>query len=163
MSTNKKKNFLSRVNIIDILIILIVLITAISAIWAKDHILGENIGKGEKIQYKLELKYKKKEFVDAISEGGNIRNSIDGKYLGKVIEKEVQTATDITPNIEEGKYIKAEMPDLYDIILTIEANGKVSPQGINVEGEDMKIGKQLFISGKGYASSTFVVGMEFNQ
>lgn len=156
---DEKGRLFGKINIFD-LFVLVVLLLIGGAVYIK--FFG---GSGpvqvpvREIRYDVELREKNKGFVDVIKIGDEIRNSINGRYLGKVVGKKVLPEKVLAEDLVKGRYIKADMPGKYTVILTLEAEVKVYPQSITLEGGEIKIGKKIYIKGKGYAGSGYIVGI----
>ena len=158
---DKQGRLFGKINIIDLSFILIALLV-VGFIYVQ-YFRGADNGEaaGKRIEYEVELKIKTKEYADVIKIGDEIRDSIKGHYLGKVIEKKVLPAFTINENAEKGEYVKAEVPDRYDVILTLEANGIVTSGSILAEGVEVKVGQKMYIKGKGYASRGYILGLRY--
>jgi len=109
-----------------------------------------------KVVYDFEITNVNKDFVDAITPGDPIRDSNRGNELGTVVSKTSREATMLNEDLINGRYVIAEVPDAYDVVITIEANGNITPANIIVGGAEVKVGKKFFIKGKGYANQGFV-------
>lgn len=153
---NKGKLF-GKVNIIDLSIILVVVLVAAAVYGVYFRKTESAEATADRIEYDVELTVKPEEFVDAIKIGDEIRDSVRGHYLGKVIDKKKLPATKVIENIDKGEFVKAEIPGMYDVIVTIEANGMVTPRSILAEGVEVKVGQRMYIKGKGYASPGYIV------
>lgn len=161
---DEKGKLFGRVNIIDFCIVFVLVIVIIGGIFIINMLSNSQIrDTNQAVRYDVEFRYKPKEFGESIQIGGEVRSSIDGSYLGKLVNKKIVPSANIIPNAEEGKYVKAELPEEYDVIITIEANAVITDQEILAEGKDIKIGKQMFIKGKGYASPGFIVGIDYEE
>ncbi|MBZ4645599.1 MAG: hypothetical protein PWR27_484 [Petroclostridium sp.] len=160
---DSKGRLFGMISLIDLLIVLVIF-SAAAGIYIKYFAKsgpGEELSR--KVQYDVEIKAQTKEFADVIKVGDEIRESIKGNYLGKVVKKQVLPATDVTKNLEKGKFEKVEIPNAYDVILTLEANGAVTPDSILAEGVEIKVGQRLYVKGKGYAGASFIIGIRYEQ
>jgi hypothetical protein len=99
------------------------------------------------------------DFVDAINIGDPIRDSIRGNELGTLTSKASRPATMLNEDLANGRYVIADVPNSYDVVITIEAKAKITPANIIVGGAEVKVGKKFFIKGKGYANQGFVTKM----
>ena len=158
---NKGKLF-GLINIIDLSILLIILMLAGFAL-IRVSALNKEKAKMTRIEYDVELRENVKDFSFMINKGDEIRDSINGDYLGKVLKKEVKPSTEIIENYEEGKFVEVEIPSLYDVIVTIEANGKVTESEILAEGREIKIGRLMYIKGKGYAGGGYILAIRYDE
>ncbi|NLY44169.1 MAG: DUF4330 domain-containing protein [Clostridiaceae bacterium] len=161
MFIDNKGRLFGKINIIDMLILLIIAGAAAGAyvkFFKKDD---KAVQSDRKIQYDIEIKAQTKEFADVIQTGDEIRDSIRSDYLGKVVNKQVVPTIEVNANIEEGTFVTTEVPERYDIILTLEANGSVSGTSIKAEGTEIKVGQRMYIKGKGYAGSGYILRISY--
>ena len=68
----------------------------------------------------------------------------------------------LNEDLVNGRYVIAEVPNAYDVVITIEAAATITPTNVIVDGQEIKVGKKFFIKGKGYANQGFVIRMAFD-
>lgn len=156
---DEKGRLFGKINIIDLLIVLLVIAIAGGAYLVFFGRSDKQAVETSKVTYDFEITNVNKDFVDAITPGDPIRDSIRGNELGTVVSKESRKATMLNEDIINGRYIIAEVPDAYDVVITIEAHADITPANIIVGGAEVKVGKKFFIKGKGYANQGFVTKM----
>jgi hypothetical protein len=158
LADNRGKLF-GKINIIDLIIILLIVLTAVGGymfFFGRDSKQAVNTGK---VVYDFEITNVSKDFVDAITPGDPIRDSTRGNELGTVLSKSSRGAAMLNEDLINGRYIIAEVPDAYDVVITIEADANITPTSIIIGGAEVKVGKKFFIKGKGYANQGFVTKM----
>ncbi len=156
---DEKGRLFGRVNVIDIAIILIIITVGfVAAKFIFPDANKEVVTR--KIEYDVELLHNTRELAEMIKIGDEIRDSVKGEYLGKIIKTEIRPTTMITANTDEGRFIKAELPNLYDVIITLEASGKETENSIIAEGQEIKVGKRMYVKGKGYAGAGYILGIK---
>jgi len=153
---NGKGRLFGRINIVDLLIVLILVSIAAGAYMFFFGGSDKQVLETSKVVYDFEITNVNKDFVDAITPGDPIRDSTRGNELGTVVSKTSRNATMLNEDLINGRYVIAEVPDAYDVVITIEANGNITPANIIVGGAEVKVGKKFFIKGKGYANQGFV-------
>ncbi len=154
-----KGRLFGKINIVDLLIVLLVLLTAGGVYFVFFGGSDKQVVETSKVIYDFEITNVNKDFVDAITPGDPIRDSTRGNELGKVVSKASRKATMLNEDLINGRYIIAEVPDAYDVVITIEAQANITPANIIVGGAEVKVGKKFFIKGKGYANQGFVTKM----
>lgn len=162
LADNKGRLF-GRINIIDFVIILLIILIAVGGYVFFFGGSDKQVTDTGKVMYDFEITNVNKDFVDAITPGDPIRDSTRGNELGTVVSKVSRGATMLNEDLINGKYIIAEVPDAYDVVITIEANGNITPANVIVGGAEIKVGKKFFIKGKGYANQGFVTKMTLNE
>ena len=102
------------------------------------------------------------ETYEMIEENTTIYDSIKNSPIGMVIKKECLPSERYDADLLKGEYIKTDLPqeDYVDVLLTIEANANISEQDIAIGDYIIKVGEQVFVKGKGYASSGYIVSIE---
>ncbi|WP_373000461.1 DUF4330 domain-containing protein [Lutispora sp.] len=158
-----KGRLFGKINIIDLFIVLVVTVLLggmYAMLFTKNTKDAAHISK---VLYDIEVKNVSKNFVNAINTGEPIRDSVRGNNLGIVVNKIVYSASAINMDMVQGKYVKVEIPDLYDVKITVEADANITPTDILVDGTDIRVGKQLSIKGKGYANVSFVLKVSLYQ
>ncbi len=160
---DKKGRLFGKLSIIDLAIVL-VLILVVGVGYTMFFAGGKNVDSTNNlVEYDIEITLKTKEYADVIKVGDDIRDSVKGNYLGKVIDVQVMPSTKVTEDLENGKYIQAEVPNRYDIVLTLEANGMVTSSSIAAEGSQIAVGKRMYIKGKGYASEGYILAIRYEE
>jgi hypothetical protein len=154
-----KGRLFGKINIVDLLIVLLVisLVTGVYLVFFGGS--DKQVVESSKVVYDFEITNVNKDFVDAINAGDPIRDSVRGNELGTVVSKASKKATMLNEDLENGRYIIAEVPNAYDVVITIEAQANITPANVIVGGAEVKVGKKFFIKGKGYANQGFVTKM----
>lgn len=98
--------------------------------------------------------------VESVEVGDLFKNANTGKVLGKVINKKVEQAT-MTTTDEKGNVIESEIPDRYNITLTIESSGTVSDEAIKANGEVIYIGQSTPMQSKMIRFLAVIYGIKY--
>lgn len=163
MALEKGKGF----NIVDWLIVLIIAALAVGVyvqFFAKDSSAAVDVRhKTSKVRYDIEIRNVTKDFAEAVKLGEPIRDSVKGNNLGVVADSVSYPASMINMDAVQGKFVKVQIADLYDVRITIEADANVTPTDILVDGTDIRVGKRLTVKGKGYAGVSFVLKVDLEQ
>ena len=136
---SEKKAKFTAIDAIIILVILAVIVVGAIKILPS----FTNGSEKEKVDFTVMVQNKDEDFANAITIGVEskpavtmVYNSIDGTYSNEVIE---------------GKY---------DVYVTIEADTDVSDLAIKAGGTAVKVGAEIPVRGKGYASTGYVIGID---
>jgi hypothetical protein len=111
------------------------------------------------VEYQVELRAVDQSFVDAITKGDLLRESVKGNTLGRVADMTYKDSYNINIDYLAGKYVETAVPDKLDVILTIASPASVSERSIIVGGLEIKIGHKLFVKGKGYAREGYILNI----
>lgn len=133
------------VNIIDVLVIIVIaiIIAAGAAILSKPT--TEPTYSSTVI---LEVKEKTSDFCKIPKEGDTLVDYGTKVEIGKILSIETKKSSSDLTSIEDNKIVKSEMPDRYDLMLTLELH--------SLENEP-KIGTALSVQGKTYVCAGHVV------
>lgn len=156
---DSKGRLFGKINIVDLLIVLLIISIAGGIYLVFFGGSDKQVVETRKVVYDFEITNVNMEFIDAITPGDPIRDSTRGNELGTVVSKTSRNATMLNEDIINGRYVIADVPDAYDVVITIEAKANITPANIIVGGAEVKVGKKFFIKGKGYANQGFVTKM----
>lgn len=155
LKDNKGKSF-GKLNMVDFIIILVLLALVGGVYYVFFGGSDKQVVETSKVLYEFEITNVNKAFVDAITPGDPIRDNIRGNEIGKVVSKASRNATMLNEDLINGRYVIADVPDMYDVVITIEGQANITPANIIVGGAEIKVGKRFSIKGKGYANQGFV-------
>lgn len=152
---------MKKINLLDVFIILIVLIACIFGYgFIKKSNKAENGDPTTKVIYKVRTT----ETIDSVYNMIELDTPIyeNGKnyYLGKIVDKTCEPSIRYEANLENGEYVKNEIPGYSDIILTIEANADIGTKNIKINDYILKVGSETSIKGKGYYLYGYVISIE---
>ena len=123
-----------RFNAIDLLILIAVLVAVFTAVYRsglKDSLVA--MRSNETIVYTLRINNIQRQSFDMIEIEDAIFNQSDDKKLGNIIAKEYEAAQAYIV-LDSGEIKKTFIPDRIDVVLTVEATGRVSEDGCMIGG-----------------------------
>ena len=155
MIDNKGKLF-GKINIIDFIVVLIIAIAVIlSAIKFNINPVKNNVNETT-FQYTLEVKGVRNFTVDAFQKGDLIYEGKTENLLGTIVDIKTTHAQKYLADAT-GEIVLAEVPEQYDLSLTIECNGVKSDKGLETPtGEKISLNKTINIFNK-YCKTDFYV------
>lgn len=98
--------------------------------------------------------------VNAINEGDLFRNGEVKNTLGTVVDKTVSNTQIATTN-RDGEIIYTDIPDRYDMKITLECKGNISEEGIKISNEPIHIGESVVLESKIIQTNGVVFGIEY--
>ncbi|MBQ9313865.1 MAG: DUF4330 family protein [Clostridia bacterium] len=154
---------IKKINVLDAVIILVVIVACVfgySYINKKETVIAPR--NTTKIVYQVRTNESFPETYDMIAEGTVLYDSIKNYPIGIVSKKEILSSERSELNLTNGTYELTELPreDYIDILLTVEADAYYTDQNIFVGDYIVKVGKEAFIKGKGYAGTGYIVSIE---
>jgi len=146
----------TKFNIVDFLIILILLLIVAIGIWY-----FSNIGDGHAIYtyFIVEITNMDPDFSELVAHGDPIRDAVRNYFLGYVVNVEAVPAVLVTFDAINEQFITQNIPERYDIYITIRGNGSQTASSITTEGHQVRVGQEVFIRGRGYAGSGFLTNL----
>lgn len=141
---------------IDFLIILVViLVLVIGSIILLPKVINSSDTK--KVDFVVMIQGKDENFANAISEGDNVTISLTEKDGGVVKSVETKPAEAIAYNSIDGTYSNGIIEGKSDVYITIEADANISDVAVKTGGTAIKVGSEIPVRGKGYASTGYVI------
>lgn len=155
--SNKKARF----TLIDLLIILVILA---GCAFAGVKMLP-NIGNKQKsvVKYTVLLSQKEDGFVDAIHTGDVVSISNKEKDTGTVVGFEKKTAEVMLYDSIKGEYNIKYLDNKQDVYVTIESDASVTDSLILAGSTPIKVGLEMPVRGKGYASMGYVIDVSVKE
>lgn len=149
---NKKTKW----TIIDTIIVLVVL-AALAVVFVK---FGPNLTKkasNEKVSFTVMLQSREPELVEAMAVGDSVTLSLTEKDGGVITDIQSEPATQLSFNSIEGEYTNETVDSRVDAYVTIEADCEVTDEYIKTGDTLIKVGVDIPVRGKGYATSGYVI------
>lgn len=142
--------------IIDAVIILIVL--AVIVVGAKKLLPSIiNSGGSENVSFTVLLQKEDANFADAVTVGDNVTISLTEKDGGVVTDVKSEEAKTLAYNSIDGTYSIQTIEGKCDVYITIEAKMDTSDIALKAGGTAVKVGAEVPVRGKGYASMGYVI------
>lgn len=149
------KKTVAKFNLVD-LVIVVVILTLLAAGVYKLFFVNQSLQAQEsKVEFKVLLENVRKPTVDAFQEGQKVREYQTSIELGTIVKKEPTPYTQPVPTLD-GKVVNAEVPEKYNLTVTIQSMAVVSDNNVTIGSKEIKTGDKISIK-TNTASSTGVV------
>lgn len=151
---------MKRVNVLDIFIILLVLIVCVfgySYVKKDNAIITPNT---EKIIYTIKTTNSSMNAYNLIQENTVIYDGAKNYNIGKIVKKEYEPTIVYGVDEKNKEVVVTEKAKEIDILITIEADAIMTDRSIFVGDYEIKIGKEAYVKGKGYAGAGYIVSIE---
>lgn len=146
----------ARFNIIDAIAILgIAGLIAVGAWFFTNLDTGENVT----VYFTVEIREREDGFADLIEVGDEIRDAVRNYFLGHVHNVEVRPTEIITFDQDNQAFIYSRIPERYDVWLTVRGVGTETASAIATHGQEVRVGQEVFLRGRGYAGLGFIVNL----
>lgn len=112
------------------------------------------------ITYTVLLQEKSEGFSNGIGSGDIVSISNKGKDSGTVTEVSASPAEKQTFDSLNGTYQYTSIPGKEDVLVTIQSKGIENETAIKTGDTLIKVGQQIPVRGKGYASTGYIMSVE---
>lgn len=156
-----KKTFRPRFNLFDVIIILLVLAAVGAAVLLRNRSTGTGTTRETvPIRYTVELARAPEDMARQMRVGDDIYRSTDSAYMGKIVDVRCVPHRESEFLPEAGRFVSYEIPESFDIYVTVEGQAYWNGKDIFVEEVSPKICGELFVKGKGFARLSYVCGID---
>lgn len=150
--SEKKKKF----TVIDVIIVLIAAAVVVFGAYKLLPSIMHPSGM-QHITFTVMLQQQDQNFADAVHEGDKVTISLTEKDGGIVKSTRSEPATAIAFNSIDGVYANEIIEGKTDVYVTIEADVKTNDLALKTGGTPIKVGAEVPVRGKGYASMGYVI------
>ncbi len=160
---DEKGRLFGKVSIIDLLVILIfamVLFVGLKLVFREETTVAVVAENQESIRYIIEIQKVRTPFEEMPKPGMAVYNSSKNFYIGDVYEVDYETYQTLEENTTSGTIELVSQEGLLTVYITVEAIADVSDIGYTVGSQEIRIGTQVPVKGKGFASYGYIVGLE---
>jgi len=139
--------FFKKINIIDVLAVILIITCLVGAYFKFFGGTSEIILQGNKrIEYVVEVKGVRNYSVTALQRGGVVSDSKTKKPIGEIISVKESPAIGDEQKAD-GTYVKAPIPDRYDVLVTIQTDGRISSTAYYTStNTELCVGKEYFMN-----------------
>lgn len=149
MIINKEGKLFGKISIIDILVIAVILVAALG-VYTRFFKTNEKVAvSSETIEYNFVIKNVRQGTVDGLKKLGPVYDTTTKEYMGDIVSVSEKTAIS-EKALADGSVINAEIPDRFDVTLTIKTSGSSNNSGYYTQNN-------LLLC----AGSKFVIGTKF--
>ncbi len=134
MENNKGKLF-GKINVVDLLVVLIVIVAVAVTIFKFNFSAHSDVtSSNAKAQYTILTKQVRMFTVDQLVVGDKIFDEESGKCVGEITDVSFEPAFDYVIKTD-GTPVYSQIPEKYDVKVTIETDCVVNDSGINANGK----------------------------
>lgn len=158
---DEKGKLFGFINIIDLLVIVIIVLLVAGGYKRAVKTKPEMVTKDKDALVVVEIPEVRKATVDAIDVGDELYHYDKGEYFGKIIDKKVENYKEPVES-GDGRWILSEVPEKYNVILTVEGSAVETPNFIKIGGEEIRVGTQFKMKSKkvAFMGTIFEVNVE---
>ena len=154
MKTKKKR----KITVIDIILLCVVL-ASIYALYLLSA--PEAAAPGDtRIHYTVELFRYKTGFAENVVIGEELYDIERGYHIGTIISKYEEPYLEDAPDIEAGRFKRAEVEGLVNVYVVVEAYANITENATNIGQYQVMVGKEAFVKSASFAGSGYIAKIE---
>lgn len=137
-----------RFNGFDIAVVIVLIVIAIATFYKVKEFTGTSAKNLEEKEITITMRVDdvRDVTVEAFMDNEMITASETKAQLGELVKIERMPYRDIAETAD-GRFVEAEVPNKYTLLLTIKGQGLVTKRGYIMAGYDVKVGKEFHIEG----------------
>lgn len=153
---DNKGRIFGRFNILDLFIIAIIIVLGVGGFYKVKKVNPTNVIKPKPVELKIIVMEREQFGVDMIKKGDILKEYDTGIVLGEIKDIEVNPASAEVVTTD-GEIKVAEIPDRYDLLITIDAKAMITENAIMSGNKELRIGNKLVLRTKTYALDSIVL------
>ncbi|MBQ4145425.1 MAG: DUF4330 domain-containing protein [Clostridia bacterium] len=154
----------AKFNIMDGLIILVlVLAIALGGYLLFGMKKSGEISQNTKVSVTVELKAKDAEFSKLPQIGDKVSIGVKEKMQTVVTEVEALPAKTIGYDTVNGIAMESEVPNKYDVLITVEADGVETNEKVTIDNVAARVGEEAAMKSKNWAGLGYIVAVDTEQ
>ena len=156
MIINKEGKLFGKVSIIDILVLIGIIVVIIGLAMRFGPAGRAVLTSSEKIQYTLRVEGVRFFTVDALERGGPVSDATTKEEMGTVVDVTAVPARGEVM-MADGTVARLEIPEEYDVYITVEVDGKSNDTGFYTQGNKFLAAGSTYTINTKYAVCSCVV------
>lgn len=153
---NKNGKIFGKFNILDLFIIVMIIVLGIGGFYKIRKTNPTDIIIPKPVELKISVIEREKFGIDMMEEGDILKEYDTGTVLGEIKKIEVNPATAEVTNAD-GEIKIAEIPDRYDLLITIDGKAIITENSIISGKSELRIGSKLVLRTKTYALDSIIL------
>lgn len=147
------------INLVDLGVIVLVLALAAAGVYKLVTARAGPVRVTRDVDFTVLVQEVRQATVDVVDAGDLVYEHDSSLPFGTVSAVEVLPATKHAQT-SEGEWVLAELPDRYDLVLTVRAQAVVSETAVVVGRMEIRIGTMVTLKTATYAVETRVIGIQ---
>ena len=149
-------------NLFDVLIIALVLAVLAAALVLRNRSAGAAATGGEALPMRFTVEFTEtpNDMAACIRVGDGAYRSTDGTYLGTIVDVRSVPHVRVEYSSAAGQFRSFDCEESSDVYLTVENNGYCTGKDVVIGSLPIKVGMELPVKGKGFASPGYVYALD---
>lgn len=140
----QKKGDKLRFNFVDFVIIGLVIVLLAAGTYKLFFINKGLAMQNGVIEYKILIENIRTPTVESMKEGQTVKDVQSNIVIGTIVNKEISPYKQAVPTLD-GRVVQAEVPEKYNVIVTIRSPAIVTDNNITIGNKEIKIGATISI------------------
>lgn len=163
MLIDKNGKLFGKVSIIDILISIALIVCIIGIVVRFSANYGDKLYKKTEIKYTYKVSGVRQAGVDALLKKGKLFDNKTNNCMGEITDAKVEKASDYGV-LADGRILNVTIPERYNVILTVELEGKYSTSAILTPDNDpIEAGSTVFLLTKWATTQGMITDVEIKE
>ncbi len=171
MFIDKNGKLFGKISIVDILVIIVILTGVLGTYFTVSTLNSGKLNDNSKLALNSSAPLKEATVTfylkgvrsmtrDALCEGDDVYETEDNKFIGTI--SEISSKPSVSEYVANDGYVySAEIPERYDVTITVKANGKSTETGFHTEsGLQILYGKEIEIKTSNVKTKPKIIGIE---
>ncbi len=142
-------------NVMDAVIVAVLLVVIVAGVLllggGSGGVLSGKQEDAKTIRLQVELKEQEEDYTKLLKVGDVVMIGVKEKMETTVTKVEVKPARMISYDQVGGRAYETELPDRYDVVVTLEGEGTESDSAIKLNGVDARVGAEAVVKSKNWA------------
>lgn len=151
---NNKKPKIGYLDVVIVIAIIAVLIAG--GMYLTKNITATN----SVIEFTIDAKYIDEEVAQSIKLGESVFESNKNEYIGEITQVNILPMKETVENKQNGSFEIVEVPEKYNVLITIKGNGVYNEESAHVESYELYLGKTFFVKNKDFALGGVVISVK---
>ncbi|MBQ9458937.1 MAG: DUF4330 domain-containing protein [Oscillospiraceae bacterium] len=148
-------------NIVDIVLLVLAAAVVIGVFALRNRVTGADASRSTvPMRCTVEMTWAPEDMANQMKVGDDVYHSTDSKYIGKVVSVRAVPHIENNYSWAQGRFIRYESEDGYDIYLTIEGDGYTTGRDVVIGEVKPKICGEMAVKGQGFARMAYVVDLD---
>lgn len=148
-----------RFNLVDAAVVALVLALAAAGVY-KFFFVNRGLAlQNAVIEYKVLIENVRYPTVEGAKEGQTVKDVQTNAVIGTLVAKETSPYRQAVPTLD-GRVVLAEVPEKYNLLLTIRSPAVVTENNITIGNKEIKIGAQIQVKTNVISCTGTVFGVE---
>ncbi len=142
-------------NVMDAVIVAVLLVVIVAGVLllggGSGGVLSGKQEDAKTIRLQVELREQEEDYTKLLKVGDVVMVGVKEKMETKVTKVEVKPAVNLAYDLNQGRVYETEVPERYDLLVTLEGEGTESETAVKINGVEAHVGAEAVLKSKNWA------------